>query len=117
MNRDLRRRISTTKTPRLKVEKSFIQLAPSCLCGLGSCLNLRSVSLRFSAYLCVPLRLRLFQRRGRGGTQRTADKKLKVRQYSAFVSLASFGILRNLYAGETQEIRHEKLAILRSAKL
>src|SRR5215208_1330273 len=34
----------------------------------------------FSAFLCVPLRslrLRLFQRRGRGGTQRTAEKKLK----------------------------------------
>src|SRR5215208_4929512 len=43
--------------------------------------NLRSVSLRFSAYLCVPLRLRLFQRRGRRGTQRTAEKKVKVRHY------------------------------------
>src|SRR5215208_3284731 len=40
-------------------------------------LDLRSVSLRFSAYLCVPLRLRLFQRRGRGGTQRTAEKNRK----------------------------------------
>src|SRR5215203_4288061 len=35
-------------------------------------------------FLCGPLRslrLRLFQRRGRGGTQRTAEKKLKVRHY------------------------------------
>src|SRR5215212_2739789 len=48
------------------------------------CLKLKEC---FSAVLCVPLRslrLRLFQRRGRGGTQRTAEKKLKVRHYSIF---------------------------------
>src|SRR5215208_6319338 len=36
----------------------------------------------FSAYLCVPLRslrLRLFQRRGRRGTQRYAEKKFELR--------------------------------------
>src|SRR5215212_8081793 len=51
----------------------------------------------FSAVLCVPLRslrLPLFQRRGRGGTQRTAEKKLKV---TTLLSLWPLCLLRSLH--------------------
>src|SRR5215208_5382585 len=76
-----------------EAQKAWRSYCSTC----GWCLNLRSVSLRFSAYLSVLCVYGCFKRRGRGGTQRTAEKKLNVRHY-LFVLLVAYLISRSFRA-------------------